>query len=220
MAEAAATRTTIVRNRDQLDGLLLELEDRGYGEAAAFDGTTPYLLAACELAGESRWDAFTSHPYATENQPRGLEQPTGLEEELENEGRWDTDALRLYGISGEKQYPGLAGLRYPLTVLHPGLEGETPYLDERSTEVSIGLTTESPQEQISDADSLTMVAIPTGLLQRFQSEDQHFQEVFLSHTEPEELWTAAGELEPLQLEILELVSRASLQGTDPTTEAQ
>lgn len=125
--------STVVSSRDHLDGLLLELEDRGHGEAAAFDGATPYLLAACELAGEAHWDAFGTHPYATENGPAGLEQPTSLEYDLEVEGRWDSDRLRLYGISGEKQYPGFSALRYPLTVMHPALDGETPYLDERNS---------------------------------------------------------------------------------------
>lgn len=217
-----STTTTIVQNRNHLDGLLLELEERGYGEAAAFDGTTPYLLAACEIAGGAYWDAFSTHPYATENQPVGLEQPLELEYELEDEDRWNSGELRLYGISAERQHPGLSGLRYPLTVLHSPIGGPTPYLEEGAVDSSLEHhrsqtetepTTESPEEAAPEPHSVTAVGIPTELLQRFQSEDAHFQEVFRTHTEPEELWTAAGELEPLQLEILELVAKAPLAGT-------
>lgn len=124
------TVTSTLTTREQLDVLLELLNEWGQGTAALIDASgQPALLAAWESDGGEgcSWDAFTMHPYETAGGPTGLARQLDLEERaadaefgLEGHG-FDEDSVIL-AVSLEREHPGLDRLRFPITVMHQGVQ--------------------------------------------------------------------------------------------------
>lgn len=74
------------------------------------------------------------------------------------------------------------------------------------------LPTDSPQDQTSAPESITLVAIPTELLKGLQEATEVYNRIFLdpNSTSDEDLWTAFADLEELQGAVLDLVAKAPI----------
>jgi hypothetical protein len=122
--------TSTLTNREQLDALLDLLNEWGHGTAALIDAAgEPALLTAWESDGGEgcSWDAFGMHPYNTDGEPDGLARQHDMETlaadgELEVEGAGFDVLPVILAVNLEREHPGLDRLRFPLTVMHQGVQ--------------------------------------------------------------------------------------------------